>query len=455
MFFNISVWEYFINFMEILLFYLFINQKLHPRNTLPYLYPLQFIFLFARFFTQSVMNACNLSAFVTLVVSCFFEIIFALLFYKDSVIVKIFWGFMYSVICMVAEYVSLFIPQTISGISAPEVLLGGSLRVPFSMLYIMLIAVFIFLLHNFNNKNIILSPLQKMIYLGITIGGISIGYYIMILTMEAEKAHYDSSFVSGMILVNLCFIVLFLFLLLYIYQLGGSKERIITLLEEQKLHKLEELEYQNLIQTTESLRTMKHDMNIHLDVIQSLANAGNTAELLTYIKDYQQSLEESHHLLSTGNNAIDCILSSKIQEAKKQGIDVDFSILVPENFPFNALSLSSLLGNLWNNALEACQRLKKSRPDSYFYIRFYIKPFQQMVLIHIENPFDGILITDSEQNYLSIKDKHDHGIGLKRIHKIVEAAEGNMQIDTTNNIFTVHIMIPMEEILNENKHSNS
>ena len=455
MIFNISIWEYFINFMEILLFYLFIIQKLHPNNRMQYLFPLQFSFLPARFFLQCVMNTYNFSAITTLIVSCVLEITFALLFFKDSTIVKVFWGFMYSIICMIAEYISMFIPQTFSGISTPEILLGGFLRVPFSMLYIMLIAIFVFLLHNFDNKEIILSPIQKMIYLGITFGGIFIGYYIMILTMKAEKLHYDDSFIFSMILINLFVIVLFLFLILYIYRLGDLNRKIIALMEAQKLHKLEELEYQNLIKTTESLRTMKHDMNIHLDVIQSLVNSGNTTELLLYIKNYQHSLEETHHLISTGNNAIDCILSSKIQEAKKQGIQVDFSVLVPQPFPLSSLSLSSLLGNLWNNALEACQRLKDTQPDSCPYIRFYIKPFQHMILIHIENPFDGILITDSEQNYLSVKDNHNHGIGLKRIHSIVSDADGNIQIDTINNIFTVHIMIPMKEILNETKYNNT
>ena len=200
---------------------------------------------------------------------------------------------------------------------------------------------------------------------------------------------------------------------------------------------------------------MKHDMNIHLNVIQSLVNSGNNIELLTYIKDYQSALEQNHHLLSTGNNAIDCILSSKIHKAQEQGIQVDFSVLVPQHFPLNALSLSSLLGNLWNNALEACQRLVASQPECCPYIRFYMKPFQHMILIHIENPFDGIMRRDSRQNFLSLKEDHEHGIGLKRIFDIVEDTDGNIQIDTTNNVFTVHIMIPMKEVPNEDEYSNT
>lgn len=244
-------------------------------------------------------------------------------------------------------------------------------------------------------------------------------------------------------------------LLLYIYQLGYSKEINIRLLEEQKLLKLEETEYQNLIQSTERLREMKHDINIHLDVIQSLVTNENKAALLSYIREYHLALEETHHLISTGNTSIDCILSSKIHEAQKSGIEVEFSIVAPEIFPLDALSLSSLLGNLWNNALEACHRLWKVLPDMCPYILFYIKPFHSMILIHIENTFDGILKMNPDQTYASTKDCADNGIGLKRIYDIIEKADGIIQIDTNNNIFSVHIMIPMKEVSDENENNHS
>ena len=77
------------------------------------------------------------------------------------------------------------------------------------------------------------------------------------------------------------------------------------------MRELEELEYKTLIHTTESLREIKHDIDIHLDVIGSLSASGNLGELQSYIESYHHSLAQTHHLLSTGNTAIDCILSSK------------------------------------------------------------------------------------------------------------------------------------------------
>lgn len=439
----LTLWEYFINFMEISLFYLFIQQKL-TSAPFPHMRLLQFSFLSVRFLSQCVMNSFSLPLFLTLPVSCFLEVLFAFLFYKDSTLIKFFWAFMYTVICMVADYLTLFIPQVFLPISSLELLMGGDFRIPFSMLYISFIAIIIFLFYHFNPKNIILTPMQKFNYLILSIGGIFIGYSIMLLTLKAELNHSDTTIVSGMILINLFYFILFLFLLLYIYQLGKSKEEVLKLQMEKELYKLEEMEFQNLIQITENLREIKHDMNLHLNVIHSFIQTGKTKEAITYIKEYQETLEQNHPLLSTGNHAIDCILSSKIHQAKIQGISVEFSVFIPDNFPLNALSLSSLLGNLWNNALESCQRLLTLQEYPAPYIFFYIKPFQQMILIHMENPFDKILPTH-DANYLTLKEEPGHGIGLKRIRHIVEECQGNISINTANHIFAVHIMIPMKE----------
>jgi hypothetical protein len=301
-----------------------------------------------------MLNNIDLSSMITISISCLLDIVFALLFYKNTFVMCIFWGSMYSVICLISEYITIFVPQTFSKVSSLELLFGGTLRIPFTILYIALIAIFVFLFHCTTDKKIQLSTTQKISYFIISIVGILISHYIMLLTLEAEEQFHNSEFTFKLVLVNMFFIILFLFLLLYIYQLGYSKAVNTALLEQQKIHELEELEYKTLLHTTEALREMKHDIGIHLDVIQSLATAGNMDNLMTYIDSYHHALAHTHHLLSTGNTAIDCILSSKIDTAKKLNIKTDFSVLVPQDFPIDALSLSSLLGNMWNNALEAC-----------------------------------------------------------------------------------------------------
>ena len=66
--------------------------------------------------------------------------------------------------------------------------MGGALRMPFSLLYIALTAVLVFLLHCMSDRKIQLSVIQKISYFVICISGILIGHYIMVITLEAEKS---------------------------------------------------------------------------------------------------------------------------------------------------------------------------------------------------------------------------------------------------------------------------
>lgn len=447
------LWEYFINFLEILLFFIFIHTKLDRKENYKHIQSKQLLFLTLQFFILCVLNYANSSTMITIFTTCLLEIVFAVLFFNDTFVMCIFWGSMYSVICLISEYIIINVPQIFSKITSSKLLFGGALRMPFTLLYITLIAVLVFLFYCMSDKKIQLSTTQKISYFIIAIAGILVGHYIMVITLEAEKQFHNPDFTFKLAMVNLFFLFLFLVLLLYIYQLGYSKAVNTALLEQQKIHELEEMEYKTLIHTTESLREMKHDIDIHLDVIQSLSASGNLDGLQSYIESYHHTLAHTHHLLSTGNTAIDCILSSKISTAQKLNIETDFSVLAPQSFPMDALSLSSLLGNMWNNALEACQRLQNAQPNIQPYIYFYIKPFQHMIIIHMENNYDQIIQKDDM--YLSIKKDNFHGIGLKRIADIVDENEGIFQTNSDNHVFTIHIMIPQKEDSNASNDFNS
>ncbi|WP_455717301.1 sensor histidine kinase [Anaerosporobacter sp.] len=228
---------------------------------------------------------------------------------------------------------------------------------------------------------------------------------------------------DSLLLINIFFTTLFLVLLLFIYQLGLSKEQNIQLIEQSKQFELEEQQYQNILKSTEALRKMKHDIEIHLDVIQTLSENNESQKLKDYIQTYHNKLQQTHYLLSTGNTIIDCILSSKLLYAVQNGITMDYSVLVPEPFPLDLVAFSSLLGNLLDNAIEACQRYTDSNANKKSWILFYIKPYHNMVIIHSENTYNNIVKQRTDKSFISSKEDEGHGIGIKRIKSIVNGAD--------------------------------
>ena len=374
-----SIWEYIVNFLELALFIIFIHKKLRIRANYKHQAVLMFLFVSFQFAVLCTLNKMGISSYSTLMSSCVLDIGYAVLFYRDSIIRRIFWGFSYSIICLVAEQISFFIPVTLYKGASLELLLGGTLRKPYTMLYLAMIAVFVLLFHSIGNKDISLSPFQKVAYIFIAISGLAIGHYILRLTLESVDKFGDSSFSARLSLVDLFFIILFLVLMLYIYQLGYSKEENIRLLEEQKIYELERTEFNSLSETTERLRKMKHDMQIYVDAINVLAKDKKWDELIAYTEQYHNTLATTQSAIATGNIAIDCILTAKLDYAEKHGIKTEYSIMAPENFPLDSVELSSILGNIWNNSIEAGERLIISDPTEHPYIYFYIKPYQDVI----------------------------------------------------------------------------
>lgn len=440
-----SIWEYIVNFLELALFIIFIHKKLRIRANYKHQAVLMFLFVSFQFAVLCTLNKMGISSYSTLMSSCVLDIGYAVLFYRDSIIRRIFWGFSYSIICLVAEQISFFIPVTLYKGASLELLLGGTLRKPYTMLYLAMIAVFVLLFHSIGNKDISLSPFQKVAYIFIAISGLAIGHYILGLTLESVDKFGDSSFSARLSLVDLFFIILFLVLMLYIYQLGYSKEENIRLLEEQKIYELERTEFNSLSETTERLRKMKHDMQIYVDAINVLAKDKKWDELIAYTEQYHNTLATTQSAIATGNIAIDCILTAKLDYAEKHGIKTEYSIMAPENFPLDSVELSSILGNIWNNSIEAGERLIISDPTEHPYIYFYIKPYQNMILIHIENNYDGVIKGSIDGDILSVKQGKEHGLGIRLVKELVEKADGVLQITSDNKIFSVHIMIPDKE----------
>lgn len=119
-----SIWEYFINFMEQVLFIIFIHTKLHKKANFKNQSFLMLLFLTIQFIVLCFMNQEEISSYITLLLSCILDIIYVLTFYRDNIIFRLFWGIAYSIICLIAEQLTFFIPTTLYDSVSTKLLLG-------------------------------------------------------------------------------------------------------------------------------------------------------------------------------------------------------------------------------------------------------------------------------------------------------------------------------------------
>lgn len=437
----LSLWEYIINLTEVLLFVFFINSHLNLKNRNSHIALVRTLSLTFDFLVICLLNTISCPGQLTLLFTVVFDIFYTTLFFQDSLSVKLFWGMFFPAMSTMADLITVAIPVNVFYIPSEKLLVQGQLRLPFTLLYIGMLSFFILLTSLFHKNSIFFSRWQKFIFLVTSTSGIFICHYIIKLIIDLDDHYGDHAFTIGMSILCMFLILLFLLLEFYIYRIGISSHKLLELTRQTSQYNLDQQEYTNLLKSTEKLRVIKHDLQSHLNVIYSLALNDRTEELLDYVQKYGGEIEQSHQLLSTGNTAIDCILSDKLSVCALKRIRAEHSVILPFQFPLDSVYTVSLLGNLWNNAIEACEECFKT--DSTFepWIYFYIKPVEHMVQIHIENSYDGFLSRDEHGRILSRKKNHDN-VGLKRINEIVSDANGICQINPSDRVFSVHILLP-------------
>lgn len=240
-------------------------------------------------------------------------------------------------------------------------------------------------------------------------------------------------------------IIIFILLIICILLIRHIKKLNTYIKHEHKLTELEKSEFSNVATVMKYLREVKHDLEFHLNTIKNLISNEQLDELNKYVDTYKEKLDSFKNIIYTGNIAVDCVVSDKLIQAKEKGIDVCYQIIIHEDFSMDVISLSSLLGNLWQNAIDASENLLTSHSELKPYIKFLMLPHEKMMHIHIENNYDGKIQKKAKEKLMTTKSGKGHGIGLIRVNDIVEKEDGIMKIDTNNSVFKVNIVLPIRE----------
>lgn len=441
-------WEAIINLLESSLFLLFIENHLSPRiiKSSKLTFIIKIVFVVIDSLLTDIMNFNGVNTAAKILSTLAIYILFTSIFYYNSPFPKILFPCLFSIFLLLADSITFLITCFFIGGDFNELIFGGLLRIPATLLYILSIAIFVFILHFLKKKDPNIPVIKKYLYFIYCLIGLLFCIYISAVTVKSYYLFKDTSFTNSMIIISSFFTIIFFLLLAYIYNLGCEKEKNQQLSLERQQLMLEEAEYKSLLELTASLRLFKHDVQHHLDAIKYISHNGSTSELDDYISNFIGEINDAHKFISSGNTAIDSVLTSKIPLAESLGISVTYSLSIPDEFNINPVNITTILGNLWNNSIEACEKLHTCNNSSISpIIDFYIKPIQNMLLISIENTFDGYVSKNENGIYMSTKtDNNNHGFGLQRVIDITKKNDGFIDITTNDNMFCVHIMFPIK-----------
>ena len=138
-------------------------------------------------------------------------------------------------------------------------------------------------------------------------------------------------------------------------------------------------EVENMYRQT---RGWRHDLKTHIQTMKAYLALKQYEELEGYLNGLDQDLENVDQILKTGNVKIDALLNSKLSLAGNKGIPVEAKAVVPAQLPVSEVDLGIILGNLMDNAMEAC--LKIEEKDKRF-LRVYMDVLKGQLYIYVIN----------------------------------------------------------------------
>ena len=195
--------------------------------------------------------------------------------------------------------------------------------------------------------------------------------------------------------------------------------------------------YQEVETMYKKMRGWRHDYRNHIQTMKVLADKGDLESLKEYLNKLDEDLSTVDTVVKTGNAMADAILNSKISLAKSKGINVKVDAHVPVKLKMSELDLCVILGNLFDNAIEASLPL----PEENRLIRVYMVMKNTQLYISFTN-FTSTKKQVKTLNLFKTTKGDGHGFGLIRIDSIIEKLDGYLSRNSEDGAFTTEVLIP-------------
>jgi len=227
------------------------------------------------------------------------------------------------------------------------------------------------------------------------------------------------------------------FLIYYlILRLIRDNARYMHLREENHVLALQVMQYEDLNQRIDTARQGRHDLRHHIVTIENLVNDGNIDEVKQYLYDIGEKYQLDETFIYCSNTTVNGVLLYFAREAEKYDIEYKVNLGIPEDIKIAKTDLSVLFGNLLENAVEACARLRSGKGR----INVRGQTTQNTLTFAIDNTYEVIPEKDKKGRFRSMKHS-GVGIGTESVKNIVNRYNGVIEFETRGDFFCVSVML--------------
>lgn len=273
------------------------------------------------------------------------------------------------------------------------------------------------------------APFTKLQYLS---NCIILSYTLIDLIVVADNVNNNPN--SYFSFINLGCIVLADLFLLYLIKVMNEKSFLEY--EIKSMEKQADLQYKYYMRQEQKYNKtlgLLHDVNKHIKSIEQLYLNGNTEIAAEYTKQIGGMLQPLIPDKYTGNPILDILLADYLAIMDEKQIDFDIKVDNVKMDFMDAIDITTIFGNLLDNAIEACDGMEKDRK-----IVVRIDAYHEMVSIRMENNCAAI----KWKNGVPVSDKgRNHGMGLPNVRRSIEKYDGSIKLKVEDGIFIVDIFL--------------
>lgn len=205
-------------------------------------------------------------------------------------------------------------------------------------------------------------------------------------------------------------------------------------------------EREQMNETFRIVRAERHDFLKHISSLHYMLENRNETEAKSYLDDLVDGYEETNLSIKGERGTVAAILQQMYKQATAKGIEMIYDFDHPlSSLPPSDQELTSLLGNLLSNSIEACAEWQTNRQGkAIITVQFYKRA--GLYVLNCKNNSLPIPTTILDHLFVTFgkttKSGAHEGLGTKIIDDIVKRHQGFLDFVYKREQFSIKIKIP-------------
>lgn len=196
-------------------------------------------------------------------------------------------------------------------------------------------------------------------------------------------------------------------------------------------------QFDSLTSHMEEIRKARHDLRQHLAVVNSYIEHDDRQGLSEYIEIYKTELPPDIIEVYCRNSVVNALICYYAAQARKSNVEFKAQVSYPEPCPVSDTETAVVLGNMLENAVEACLRENGAKR----FIRLRIRQNKDSLVFLTDNTCTQPVQFDEDKKIPLSSKRKGAGIGVLSISEIAQQYDGESSFEQKDGVFYASVSL--------------